>query len=252
MKVSIITVSFNSENTIRDTICSVLNQTYKNIEYIIVDGNSNDNTLNIVRSYKNKIAHIVSEPDEGIYDAMNKGIKLATGDIIGILNSDDLYAGEEVIETVVNFFQEKNVESVYGDIMYVDFHDLNKVVRFWKSNEYNRKLFYFGWHPPHPAFFVKREVYEKYGNFRTDLKIASDYEIMLRFLFKNKISTSYLKRVLVKMRIGGESNKNFKNILKANIECLKSWKINGFVMPYYIFFTKPFWKLSQCRTLDCL
>ncbi|MCX7991809.1 MAG: glycosyltransferase, partial [Proteobacteria bacterium] len=168
-------------------------------------------------------------------------------DIIGILNSDDLYAEKDVIKSVVNVFSDKNVDSVYGNLVYVNRHDLNKVVRFWKSKHFNKKLFYFGWHPPHPTFFVKRDIYKKFGIFRKDLEISADYELMLRFLLKNNISTSYIDKILVKMRIGGKSNKELKKIIQSNKECLKSWRLNGFTIPYYIFFLKPFSKIFQYR-----
>ena len=247
MKVSIITVVYNNKDTIKDAIESVLNQTYKNIEYIIVDGGSTDGTVNIIKNYEDKIDKFISEKDNGIYDAMNKGIKLASGDIVGILNSDDFYASNNIIEKVVNEFIEKKVDSVYGDLVYVDAKNTDKIVRYWRSKPFKEGLFKKGWHPPHPTFFVRKEIYNKCGLFNLNFKIAADYELMLRFLEKCKISSSYIPQVLVKMRIGGESNKNIKNIIKANIECLKAWEVNDLTVNYFLFFIKPISKILQFR-----
>ena len=245
IKISIITAVYNNKKTIKDAIESVLNQTYKNIEYVIVDGDSKDGTVDIIKQYESKIDKFISEPDNGIYDAMNKGIKLATGDIIGFLNSDDFYASNNVLEKVANEFIDKKVDSVYGDLVYVDNKDITKVVRYWKSKPYKEGFFKKGWHPPHPTFFVKREIYEKYGKFRLEFKIAADYELMLRFLEKHKISTAYIPEVLVKMRAGGTSNKSISNIIKANLECYKAWKINNLKVSPFILVKKPLLKLSQ-------
>ncbi len=253
--VSIITTVFNGKETIEDTIKSVLSQSYQNIEYIITDGGSTDGTLELIKKYQNnpptfgkvkcKIAKIVSEKDKGIYDGMNKGIKMDTGDIIGILNSDDIYASEDVIEKVVETMEEKNADACWGDLVYVDKNDLNKIIRYWKSSEYKEGKFQRGWMPSHPSFFVRKWVYEKYGYFNLDFSIAADYEIMLRFLEKYKIKSCYIPEILVKMRIGGKSNKSIKNIIKANIECYQAWKVNGLkINPLRMFF-KPISKVSQ-------
>jgi len=227
LKISIITVVWNNANTIRDAIDSVLNQTYENIEYIVIDGASSDGTIDIVKNYGDKISKFVSKKDNGLYDAMNKGIKLATGDIIGILNSDDVYFDKYVIENVVKRFEEKLVDSVYGDLYYVEENDLNKVQRYWKSSDFKQGGFAKGWHPPHPTFFVKRKVYEKYGLFNLEMKVSADFELMLRFLEKYDISTTYLPKVLVRMRTGGESNKSIKNIIAGNKSILKAFDKNG-------------------------
>ncbi len=223
MKVSIITATFNSEKFIRNCIDSVLNQCNSNIEYIIIDGGSKDNTISIVKEYGTRISHVVSEPDNGIYDAMNKGIGLATGDIIGILNSDDIYADDTIIQKVVNSFTTTDCDTLYGDLLYVKQNDLTRITRKWKSGHYNKRSFLFGWMPPHPTFFVKREVYQKYGTFNVALKSAADYEIMLRFLFKHNLKVSYLPHIMVKMREGGVSNANIKNRVNANREDRKAW-----------------------------
>jgi len=241
--ISVITVVFNSKNTIESAIKSVLNQSYENIEYIIIDGGSTDGTVDIIKKYKDKIAYWISEADNGIYDAMNKGIKSATGDIVGFLNSDDVYADGEVIEKVAKTIWEKEVDSCYGDLVYIDKN--GKIVRLWKSKDFSLEKFKRGWMPPHPTFFVKKEIYEKYGGFNLNFPIAADYELMLRFLYKFKISTTYIPEILVKMRIGGKSNKSLNNIIKANIECYKAWKINGLKPNPFIFLLKPVSKVFQ-------
>ena len=220
MKISIITVSWNSQETIKDTIDSVLSQTYQNIEYIIIDGASIDGTVKIVQSYGDKITKFVSEPDKGLYDAMNKGVALATGNIIGMLNSDDLYIDKFAIEKVVKEFSEKQIDSVYADLVYVKSENLDKTVRYYDSSKFNLLKFAYGWMPAHPTFFVKKKVYEKYGVFRTDLKIAADFDMLIRFLYTHKISYSYMQDVLVKMRIGGIST-SFSSIWINNIEQLQ-------------------------------
>lgn len=245
MKVSIITVVFNNKQTITDTINSVLSQTYSDLEYIIVDGNSTDGTLGIINTFKSEISKIISEPDKGIYDAMNKGLKLATGDIIGILNGDDIYHDNNVISNVVQAFESSSADAVYGDLDYVAFDDLSKVKRKWRTGVYKPNAFLWGWMPPHPSFFVKREMYKKYGSFRLDFKTAADYELMLRFIHLNKISISYLPKVLVKMREGGASNASFKARLNANKEDRRAWKVNGLKQYFFTTILKPLRKLKQ-------
>lgn len=244
-KVSIITVCFNSAETIDDTIQSVVNQSYKNIEYIIVDGLSNDNTLEIVKKYQNNIAKIISEKDKGLYDAINKGIKMATGEIISILNSDDLYQDKEVINDIVNLFETKNLDASYGDLVYVDRLNTDKVIRYWKSGKYKEGMFFKGWMPPHPTFFVKKNIYDQLGAFNLELKSAADYEIMLRFIHKHKIKLGYLPKVIVRMRVGGMSNVSLNNRIKANREDKKAWIINGIKPKPYTLLFKPLSKISQ-------
>ena len=245
MKVSIITVSFNAEETISDTIKSVINQDYENIEYIIIDGASKDKTSSIIKSFGFKVAKFISEPDKGIYDAMNKGLALATGDIIGILNADDIYADTNVISKVVNRFQEDKVEGLYADLVYVKRDDTNKITRYWRSGNYSKGKFLKGWMPPHPTFFVKREIYEKYGNFNLDLRSAADYEIMLRFIHKHEIKITYLPCIITKMRVGGQSNVSLKNRIKANKEDREAWKINGLKPGFFTLIRKPLSKVGQ-------
>lgn len=221
MKVSIITVCYNSSRTISKTIESVLGQTYNNIEYIIIDGNSSDDTIKIIKEYSNKISKWISEPDNGIYDAMNKGISLATGDIIGILNSDDIYFNEKVIERVVDIFHKTKSDLIYGNIQYVN--ENNQVVRSWKSKNYKRGSFLKGWHPPHPSLFVKAHIYHNYGLFDSNYKIAADFDLMLRFFEKYNVSNFHLNSTLVSMLIGGASNTP-KGILEGNREIKSSFK----------------------------
>lgn len=245
MKISIITATYNSSKTIAETIASIYSQKYPDIEHIVIDGKSKDNTLQIIESIPNRVSKIVSEPDKGIYDAMNKGIDLVTGDIVGILNSDDFYSSDDIISDVAGIFQKTNCDAIYGDLEYVNEINTNKVVRYWKSKEYKKGLFKTGWHPAHPTFFVKKEIYEKYGNFNLKYRIAADYEIMLRFIEKNKIKTVYLPKTMVKMRTGGASNKSLKNIIQANKECYSAWKDNGLSISPLIFLMKPFSKIFQ-------
>ncbi len=245
MKVSIITACYNSATTIEDTIKSVVNQTYPNIEYIIVDGESTDGTIEIVNKYKEKISKISVAKDGGIYFALNKGISLATGDIIAFLHADDFYLNNNVIENVVTCFRKNKVDSVYGDLLYVDSVDTDKIIRYWKSGEYKFNAFKFGWMPPHPSFFVRKEVYEKHGVFNTTLRSAADYEFMLRALHCKKISVAYLNKVLVKMRVGGKSNASINNRVKANIEDRKAWELNNVKPFWFTLYLKPIRKIIQ-------
>jgi glycosyltransferase len=244
-KVSIITVCYNSENTIEDTLQSVINQTYDNIEYIIIDGNSTDNTLEIINKYQGKVAKVISENDDGLYDAINKGIDIATGEIIANLNSDDFYIDNTVIADVVDKMQSDNSDTLYADLYYVEALDSNKVVRNWVSGEYKKGMFFKGWMPPHPTFFVRKSVYDKYGKFNLELKSAADYEIMLRFIHKHECSISYLPRVVVRMRVGGVSNVSIKNRLKANREDKRAWELNGLKPKPYTLIFKPLSKVLQ-------
>jgi len=245
MKVSIITVCYNSASTIEATIKSVLSQDYKNIEYIIVDGLSKDNTLQVVERYGSRISKIISEKDDGIYFAINKGIALATGEIIGILHADDFYTDDKVISKVVKAFREKNTDTVYGDLQYVDREDTSKVKRHWSSGEYAHGLFFKGWMPPHPSFFVLKKCYDKFGVFNTTLRSAADYEMMLRLLHRYKCSTAYIPEVLVKMRVGGKSNVSLSNRIKANREDKKAWLLNGLKPGMFTLIRKPLSKLGQ-------
>ena len=244
MKVSIITVVYNNQSTIDYAIRSVLSQDYPNIEYIVVDGNSTDATVEKIQNYKKNITHFISEPDKGIYDAMNKGLKLATGDIIGILNSDDFYADNNIISSIVNEFQEKKIDLVFGDIVFVKPENLNKITRYYSSDNFHPRKFAWGWMPAHPSCFLKQEIYKKYGYFKTDYKIAADYEIITRFMAKYGISYSYIPKVFVKMRTGGVSSANLKSNWILNKEIVRACRENGIEtnMPKVLlkYFTKIF------------
>lgn len=242
MKISIITVSFNSSLTIRNTFESVLTQTYSDIEYILIDGNSKDQTVSIIREFAPKFngrMKWISEPDKGLYDAMNKGIQMATGDVIGIINSDDLFCDKYAIEKVMRIFEKnKLLDSVYADLFYVTQEDTSKIVRRWITGK--QKQFKYGWHPAHPTLYIKKEVYNKYGLFNLNYKLAADFEIMLRFLERYRISTYYLQEAFVKMRLGGATNKSFRNIYNQNIECLKAFRLNGLKVNLLLY---PFFRI---------
>lgn len=237
MKISIITVVWNNKETIKDAIESVLNQTYQNIEYIVIDGASTDGTVEILQSYGNKITKFISEKDKGLYDAMNKGIRLATGDIVGILNSDDFYIDEFVIEKVVKEFEEKQVDSVYADLVFVKPENLNKTVRYYDSSRCMPDKFKYALYPAHPTFFVKNKIYKKYGLFKTNYKIGADFDIMARFLYTNKISYSYIKEPLIKMRIGGVST-SFSSVWINSLEQLRVCRENDIKTNIFKIFMK--------------
>jgi len=242
--ISIITVTYNAAPTIRDCLSCVRKQTAE-VEHIIIDGLSDDSTTKIAREYGNSLAHIISEPDKGIYDAMNKGLKRASGDIIGILNADDFYPATDTLAKVMRVFEDPQVDACYGDLLYVDACNIEKIVRNWRSGSFTPAKFYWGWMPPHPTFFVRRSVYEKYGLFNLELGSAADYEIMLRFLLKYRVNTAYIPEVLVKMRTGGVSNASIKNRLLANKMDRKAWKVNG-LKPYpWTLSMKPLRKVGQ-------
>ncbi len=246
MKISIITITYNSAATVEDTIKSVVMQDYPDIEYLIIDGKSKDTTLKIAEKYADRISKIVSEKDKGLYDALNKGIKHASGDIIGMLHSDDLYAHPQVIRHIAETFKNNpDAEGVYADLVFVNRNDTNKIMRTWESGVYKEGDFLKGWMPPHPTFFVRRECYEKFGGFNTELKLSADYELMLRLIHKHQIKLAYLNEVIVKMRMGGVSNVSFFVKLKANIEDKMAWKLNGLKPGIATLMMKPLRKITQ-------
>lgn len=245
MKVSIITISYNAADTIAQTIASVSQQTYPDIEYIVVDGASDDGTKDIIESCRSSIQTYISEPDKGIYDAMNKGISLAKGELIGILNADDVYAHPQVVSRVVDTIKKTQSDACYADLQYVDRKNPNKTLRHWEAGEYERSAFLKGWMPPHPTFFIKRKCYEQMGLYRAQMKISADYELMLRMLYKHNVKTAYLNEVAVKMKAGGESNVSLKNRLKANKEDRLAWKVNGLKPGKFTFVMKPLGKITQ-------
>jgi glycosyltransferase len=244
MKVSVITATFNSAATLTDTLSSVRDQTYPLVEHLIIDGGSKDNTMEIVAGFPH-IKQICSEKDRGIYDAMNKGVKRATGDIVGILNSDDFYASENVLREVVDTFQQSGCDAVYGDLQYVCKDDVSKVVRYWRSGPYQQGAFKWGWMPPHPSFFVRHTLYDRCGLFNLDMKTAADYELMLRMIHKEGASLQYLPNVLVKMRTGGASNSSMASRLKANADDRKAWDVNGLTPYWFTMYLKPIRKITQ-------
>lgn len=245
LKLSIITVVRNNQSYIEDCLKSVIEQKYPNYEYIIIDGGSTDGTLDIIKNYRDHISILVSEPDGGIYDAMNKGIRLATGDIVGMLNSDDFYISNDVLTEVVSEFIQKGVDSIFADLVYVDRNNKNKIVRYYKSANFSPKKFAYGWMPAHPTFFVRRICYEKYGLFKTDYKISADYELLVRLLAKNKVSYSYLPKVIIKMRNGGISTSSLKNNWILNMENIRACRENGIQTNIFKAFSKYFVKIFQ-------
>jgi glycosyltransferase involved in cell wall biosynthesis len=247
MKVSIITATYNSERTIKDTLASVKQQTYKDVEHIIIDGDSKDRTIKLLDLYGHQ-GPVLSEADNGIYDAMNKGVAMADGDIVGILNSDDFYSDNKVIEKVVKAFEIFDCDAVYGDLVYIDCKQTNKIVRKWVAGNYDKKLFYKGWMPPHPTVFIKKEVYEKYGSFNLKFKSSSDYELLLRLMVLNNIKVRYIPHVLVHMRTGGQSTKSLSNRLAAHKEDYLAWLSNGISPKWYTLAMKPLSKLKQFRS----
>ena len=244
MKVSIITTSYNSAHTIKDTLESVSRQDHLEIEHIIVDGGSTDQTLQIVQQFPH-VACVVSERDHGVYFGMNRGLELCTGEVICFLNSDDWYPRHDVISQVVHVLQQTNMQVVYGDLQYVGRLNPTKIIRTWRSGNFHRKNIYYGWMPPHPTFFALKEVYKKVGIFNTQLHNAADYELMLRILLKHEMDAFYLPQILVKMRQGGFSNVNLKNRLRANREDFLAWQLNGLRPGFLTRYLKPLRKIPQ-------
>lgn len=245
MKFSIITVVLNNKALLESCISSLLEQDYPNVEYIVIDGGSTDGTLQIIKKYEKRISRWISEKDRGLFDAINKGIQMATGDVIGVLNSDDFYVGKDVLSTVRSEFERKNVDSVFADMVYVKRYEPEKIVRYYRSSNFTLKKFAYGCMPAHPTFFVRRDVYERFGLFKTDYRIAADYELMLRFLLCNKISYSYLPKVLIKMRVGGVSTRGLKSNWILNNEILRACSENGIKTNIFKVYSKYFTKCLQ-------
>jgi glycosyltransferase involved in cell wall biosynthesis len=243
-KVSIVTIAFNSADTIGATLQSVADQDYSNIEHIIIDGLSTDNTVAIAKQFPH-IAKIISEKDYGLYDAMNKGIRHCTGDIIGIINSDDFFNSNTVVTEVVAKMEAEKTDTLYADLVYVHRVNTKKVLRSWRTGTFKTYKFLFGWMPPHPTFFVRRAIYEKYGTFDTDLTFSADYELMLRLLYKHRVPVSYLPKIIVRMRIGGVSNASLSNRLKANKQDREAWRRNNLTPYFFTVPIKPLRKITQ-------
>ncbi len=236
MKISLITVCYNAGKTLEDTLISVQNQSYNNIEHIVIDGASTDDTVELIRKYESGISSWTSEPDKGIYEAMNKGLSQATGDVIGFLNADDLYADSKVLERIAKAMCDPEIDACYTDLVYVSRNDVSRIVRYWKSCDYHEDLHKKGWIPPHLTFFARKSVYDMFSHFDTTFVLAADFELLLRFLFIHKVSAKYLPMVSVKMRLGGATNMSFGNIVKQNLEILKAYRDNNvkISLPYFL------------------
>ena len=243
MKISIITATFNSEKTICSTLQSVDNQTYKNIEHIVIDGKSTDKTLEIVAKFSS-VSKVISEKDSGVYFALNKGIKKASGDVIGFLHADDFFANDLILEKIAEKFKDTNADILYADLDYVAFENHKKIIRHWKSGDFSFKKLKKGWMPPHPTFYVKKSIYDRLGYFDTSFSIAADYDLMLRFLSDKTLKVVYLPEVTVKMRVGGISNRNLKNILQKSREDLRAMKKNH-VGNFFTLIMKNLQKIPQ-------
>ena len=243
-KITVITVVLNNETTIEDTIRSVLSQTYPHVEYIVIDGASTDNTLNIVDRYRRRISRILSLPDRGLYDALNKGIGLATGDVIGILHSDDVYADQSVLQHVASVFADPSVHACYSDLVYVSKRNPDRIVRYWKSCPYREGLFNKGWMPAHPTFFVRKEIYDRYGRFDLKAQPQADFELTMRFLAIHNIKSIYIPKIMVKMRTGGGSSK-LSFIVKGNISAYRSCKRHAIPVSPFFVVTKVLSRIPQ-------
>jgi glycosyltransferase involved in cell wall biosynthesis len=244
-KISIVTVSYNSRNTISETIESVLSQTYPHIEYIIVDGNSTDGTIEIIKSYGNRITKFISESDNGIYHAMNKGIKLSTGDIVGILNSDDVLSDTNILEIIAQSFINNDIDSIYGDVRFIDPKHKNKIVRYYSSKRFHVGRFKFGFMPAHPSFYAKKVLFDQYGYYKEDYVIASDFELLIRFLYTHKITSKYIELPFVTMRLGGISTKSLKSNFILNNEILRACRDNGIKTNLLNVYLKYFIKIFE-------
>ena len=243
VSISILTPTLNSESTLRDCLESVREQSIP-CEHIVIDGGSSDDSANMAKSYSS-VAKVISELDEGIYDAMNKGIAVASGDVIGILNSDDYFAHRDVLKKIRNVFIDKLIDSCFGDLHYVDPLNTTRVKRVWISGAFNDRKFYWGWMPPHPTFFVRKAVYAKYGKYNLSLGTSADYEFMLRVLVKHRITSIYLPEVLVKMRAGGMSNKSLQRRIAAHRMDRRAWQLNDLKPFPWTLTMKPLSKISQ-------
>lgn len=248
MRVSIITVTLNSGRYLSDCIESVRNQSHEDIEYIIVDGRSEDDTHEIIAKNRDIISHFISEPDRGMYDAINKGIKIATGDIIGVLNSDDMFATPDSISTIVSTFERCATDTVYGDLVYVMPDDTDIVTRYWKGKEFKRGNFRKGWMPAHPTFYIRRDLIQQFGLYENHFYTAADYEFMARYLYKHRCSATYIEEIMVKMRSGGASNGNLKRRLRANRRDFLAMRKNRIPFAFFVSIFKPLSKLHQYKT----
>ena len=249
MKISLITITYNSGNTLSTTLESVLKQTYTDIEYILVDGASKDNTVSIIKQYEPLFGgrmRWISEPDKGLYDAMNKGIRMATGDIVGILNSDDFFTSNDILQKNANAFQQDiKLDAVYGDVHFVHPCNLNKSVRYYSSEIFKRSLMKLGFMPAHPSFYIRRKCFEKYGLYKTDYKIAADFEFLLRVIYKEKIQTQYLPIDMVTMRTGGASTSGLESHKRIMKEHLRAFRENGIYTNAFLLSLRYVYKVKE-------
>ncbi|EMI21865.1 glycosyl transferase, group 2 family protein [Rhodopirellula maiorica SM1] len=245
MKISVITAVYNRAPTIAATIESVASQIATDHEHIVVDGMSTDGTADVIAANMSNIAKTIREPDEGIYDALNKGIRAATGDVVGFLHADDMFYSHDALQHVADIFARENVDAIYGDLVYVDAATPNRVIRYWKSGQFNTGRFRRGWMPPHPTVYVRKSIYEKFGMYLTTFGSAADYECMVRLMYHHQIRVGYIPEILVKMRVGGESNATLKNRITANRDDRRAWTVNGLRPPWGLRLTKPLSKLPQ-------
>jgi glycosyltransferase involved in cell wall biosynthesis len=245
MKISIITPTYNSSATIAMCLQSVNMQTFPDIEHIIIDGASRDNTINIIHLNQGRVNKIISEPDHGMYDAMNKGIKIATGDIVGILNADDFFSDIYVLEKIVTVFQNETIDALYGDVRFVDPSNTDKIVRYYSSKKFTPSKFRFGFMPAHPSFYARRELFQEYGYYKEDYQIAADFELLIRFLYTNKLKSRYLEIPFVSMRTGGISNKSIWSRFILNKEILRACKENGINTNFINIYSKYFIKVFE-------
>jgi len=245
VKVSVITICYNAAEHIDETMRSVVMQDHGDIEHIVIDGGSTDGTQRRIERYREVVAHFTSEKDKGVYDAMNKGLRVATGEVIAFVNAGDMIAHRSCISEMAAEFAKNDADAIYGDAYMVDPHDVKKVKRFWKGGAYDRKKFRWGWMPPHLGTYIRKVVYDRFGHFRDDLKVSADYELMFRFMYKQRIRVRYVPRVLVRFRLGGVSNRSLAHIWRANLEVFKAWKLNDEPVSVLIIIAKPLRKIAQ-------
>lgn len=243
-RISIITATYNARSTLQACIDSVASQSI-DVEHVLIDGLSTDGTMDVVRDNASHFSQIISEQDRGLYDAMNKGVRMVTGDVVGILNADDFYPTDDVLASVQSCFEDPGVEACYGNLNYVSEHDTLKTTRVWRAGEYTSRSFYWGWMPPHPTFFVRNDLYKKFGAFRMELGTAADYELMLRFMLRHRVTTQYIQKTLVHMRAGGVSNASLSNRFAANRMDLRAWRENDLSPLPWTLLAKPLRKVVQ-------
>lgn len=245
MHITVITAAFNAGETIEDTILSVAEQTYRHVEHIVIDGLSTDSTQAIITRHIEKFAHVVSEPDRGVYDAMNKGLALASGDVVGFLNADDVYFRKDVLAKVAATMADPSIDACYADLIYVDREQTDRVVRHWTSCDYGPGLFEKGWLPAHPTFFVRRSVYHRFGGFNLRYRLQADFDLALRLMRVHGIQTRYVPEVWVRMRMGGMSNNSVRNVVRGNIEAYRSCRSNGVKVPPWFILRKVVSRIPQ-------